>query len=173
MYDDRLEIISPGGMYDGKNIQEVDIDKVASIRRNPIVADIFSRLDYMERRGSGLKRIKEAFRDEKLVEFYSNQSSFYVVMRRQTDDKLLEIEDERLNERIKSEYERITSVLNSNEKLIVDFLMKNQEIANKQAIKITGLSPAQIRRIFVSLQNKGIIEAHGDGRGRYYTLVKN
>lgn len=172
MYDDRLEIISPGGMYDGKNIQEVDIDKVASIRRNPIVADIFSRLDYMERRGSGLKRIKEAFRDEKLVEFYSNQSSFYVVMRRQTDDKILEIEDERLNERIKSEYERITSGLNSNEKLIVDFLMKNQEIANKQAIKITGLSPAQIRRIFVSLQNKGIIEAHGDGRGRYYTLVK-
>ncbi len=54
MYDDRLEIISPGGMYDGKNIQEVDIDKVASIRSNPIVADIFSRLDYMERRGSGL-----------------------------------------------------------------------------------------------------------------------
>lgn len=47
MYDDRVEIVSPGGMYDGKNIQEVDIDRVASIRRNPIVADIFSRLDYI------------------------------------------------------------------------------------------------------------------------------
>lgn len=56
-------------MYDGKNIQEVDIDKVASIRRNPILADIFSRLDYMERRGSGLKRIREAFKDKNLVEF--------------------------------------------------------------------------------------------------------
>ena len=72
-----MEIVSHEGMYDGKNIQEVDIDRVASLRRNPIVADIFSRLDYMERRGSGLKRIKETFKDEKLVEFYSNQSNFY------------------------------------------------------------------------------------------------
>lgn len=42
IYDDRLEIVSPGGMYDGKNIQEVDIDTIASIRRNPILADILS-----------------------------------------------------------------------------------------------------------------------------------
>jgi ATP-dependent DNA helicase RecG len=84
IYDDRMEIVSPGGMYDGKNIQEVDFNRIASIRRNPILADIFNRLDFMERRGSGLKRIIEAFEDEKLVEFYSNQSNFFVVMRRQT-----------------------------------------------------------------------------------------
>lgn len=64
------------------------------------------------------------------------------------------------------------SGLKNNEKLIVDFLLENQRIVNKQAIKITGLSPAQVRRIFVSLQHKEIIEAHGKGRGRYYTLVK-
>lgn len=60
MYDDRLEIVSPGGMYDGKIIQEIDIDidTVASVRRNPILADILSRIDYMERRGSGLKRMR-------------------------------------------------------------------------------------------------------------------
>ncbi|MCD5410572.1 MAG: putative DNA binding domain-containing protein [Clostridiales bacterium] len=172
IYDDRLEIVSPGGMYDGKNIQEVDIDKVASIRRNPIVADIFNRLDYMERRGSGLKRIRESFKDENLVEFYSNQSSFYVVMKKQTANEIEDMQDERLNERIKSEYERIMSGLNNNEKLIVDFLIENQRIANKQAIEITGLSSAQVRRVFVSLQHKGIIEAHGKGRGRYYILVK-
>ena len=70
IYDDRLEIVSPGGMYDGKNIQEVDINRIASIRRNPILADIFNRLDYMERRGSGLKRIKESFDDESRIEFF-------------------------------------------------------------------------------------------------------
>lgn len=172
MYEDRLEIVSPGGMYDGKNIQEVDIDKIASIRRNPIIADIFSRLDYMERRGSGLKRIKESFRDINSVEFYSNQSNFYVVMKKQTNDEIEDIEYERLNERIKSEYERIMSGLNINEKLIVDFLLENQTIVNKQAIELTGLSSAQVRRIFVSLQEKQIIEAIGNGRGRYYVLIK-
>jgi len=64
------------------------------------------------------------------------------------------------------------SELNNNEKLIVDFLLENQIVANKQAIEITGLSSAQVRRIFVSLQHKGIIEAHGKGRGRYYVIMK-
>lgn len=57
IFDDRLEIYSPGGMYDGTLIQDRDIGNVPSKRRNPVVADIFSRLDYMERRGSGFKRL--------------------------------------------------------------------------------------------------------------------
>ena len=35
MYDDRLEIVSPGGMPDGKRIQDLNIDDIPSIRRNP------------------------------------------------------------------------------------------------------------------------------------------
>jgi ATP-dependent DNA helicase RecG len=59
MYDDRLDIYSPGGMVDGSLIQDWDIETVPSIRRNPTVADIFHRLDFAERQGSGLKRIRE------------------------------------------------------------------------------------------------------------------
>lgn len=57
MFDDRIEITSPGGMFDGKKFQEVDIQHVPSSRRNPVISDIFHRLKYMERRGSGLKKI--------------------------------------------------------------------------------------------------------------------
>ena len=57
MFDDRLEIYSPGGMYDGINVQDRDIMRVPSRRRNPIIADLFQRLNYMERRGSGFKKI--------------------------------------------------------------------------------------------------------------------
>ncbi|MCQ4805183.1 ATP-binding protein, partial [Holdemanella sp. MSK.7.32] len=44
MYDDRLEIYSPGGMPDGSNIQERDPVTVPSTRRNPVLADVFNRL---------------------------------------------------------------------------------------------------------------------------------
>jgi len=57
MFDDRLEISSPGGMFSGKLIQEQDIESIDSERRNPIIADLFHRMRYMERRGSGLKKI--------------------------------------------------------------------------------------------------------------------
>ena len=56
IYDDRLTIYSPGGMADGTLIQERDIYKISSTRRNPLLADIFERLGYMERQGSGFKK---------------------------------------------------------------------------------------------------------------------
>ena len=46
-------------MYDGSFVQERDIDKIPSKRRNPVIADIFDRLKYMERRGSSFKKIRE------------------------------------------------------------------------------------------------------------------
>lgn len=82
IYDDRLTIHSPGGMADGTRIQERDITNISSTRRNPVLADIFARLGYMERQGSGFKKITEAYhtaynyREELEPEFYSDITSF-------------------------------------------------------------------------------------------------
>jgi len=86
MYDDRLEIYSPGGMYDGSIVQNLDTDRIPSRRRNPIIADVFNRMNYMERRGSGFKKIKGDYRKEvnykKSLEpkFYSDDKSFWVTL---------------------------------------------------------------------------------------------
>ena len=57
IYDDRMEIYSPGGMPDGSMIQGRDPLTVPSTRRNPVLADVFNRLGYMERKGSGFGKI--------------------------------------------------------------------------------------------------------------------
>jgi len=86
VYDDRLTITSPGGMADGTRIQERDISNISSTRRNPVLADIFGRLGYMERQGSGFKKITEAYRaahnynEELEPKFYSDASSFQVTL---------------------------------------------------------------------------------------------
>lgn len=86
IYDDRLTIYSPGGMADGTRIQERDIDSISSTRRNPVLADIFGRLGYMERQGSGFKKITEAYyaahnyRAELKPKFYSDITSFQVTL---------------------------------------------------------------------------------------------
>ncbi len=82
MYDNRLEVYSPGGMVDGKLIQQLDPLTVPSKRRNPLLADFFNRLGLMERRGSGMKKIIAAYKQyEHLVgyrapEFNSNATEF-------------------------------------------------------------------------------------------------
>lgn len=80
MFDDRLEITSPGGMIDGSFVQDLDIRKISSMRRNRVISDIFNRLHFMERRGSGLTRIVESYSDcDKKPEFSSDSSLFRVV----------------------------------------------------------------------------------------------
>lgn len=61
IFDDRLEIYSPGGMFDGTRVQDRNIHKIPSKRRNPVLADIFDRLGYMERSGSGFGKMLDGY----------------------------------------------------------------------------------------------------------------
>lgn len=87
IYDDRLEIYSPGGMYDGTFVQDLNPLNVSSTRRNPIIADVFARMDLMERRGSGLRKILEAYeveenyKEELKPKFKSTESSFTTILK--------------------------------------------------------------------------------------------
>ncbi len=87
MFDDRVEISSPGGMYEGPAIQEQDIEHIKSERRNPVIADLFHRMRYMERRGSGLRKIVNetsklpGYTNELKPTFYSTTSSFTVILK--------------------------------------------------------------------------------------------
>ncbi|MCF0212366.1 MAG: putative DNA binding domain-containing protein, partial [Bacteroidales bacterium] len=86
MYDDRTEIYSPGGMFDGRPVQEHELMNVKSKRRNPVIADVFSRLRYMERRGSGFKKICDNyrlmphFREDMTPTFHSDSGEFTLTL---------------------------------------------------------------------------------------------
>lgn len=62
------------------------IYNVPSRRRNPVIADVFSRLIYMERRGSGFKKIigdyqsQRNFTDVKMPKFLSQHDAFYLTL---------------------------------------------------------------------------------------------
>ena len=80
IYDDRLEITSPGGMLNGKRIQDLDLRQVPSMRRNEIIADFFGRLNYMDRRGSGIGRILDEYVDSNIAPQFLSDSSFFKVI---------------------------------------------------------------------------------------------
>lgn len=87
MFDDRLEITSPGSMFGGGSIQEYDICNIRSMRRNPVIADLFHRMKYMERRGSGLRKIVSeteklpGYTDTYKPEFSSTTTDFVVILK--------------------------------------------------------------------------------------------
>ncbi len=82
IFDDRLEICSPGGMPKGQIIQNMNLLTVPSIPRNPIIANILSALGYMEQKGNGFSKLSRDYRNlpyfcnEMLPTFYSDQTKF-------------------------------------------------------------------------------------------------
>lgn len=78
MFDDRMEIVSPGGMMNGSRIQDLNLKHVPSMRRNEVISDIFGRLHYMDRRGSGIQRILNSYSGfVEQPEFYSDETVFF------------------------------------------------------------------------------------------------
>ena len=59
IYDDRLEIYSPGGMPDGSNIQERDPVTVPSTRRNPVLAEKLYEVQYCDIMAQDTKYLKD------------------------------------------------------------------------------------------------------------------
>ena len=86
MYDDRMEISSPGGKLGAPLPEDVETTRIKSERRNPIVADVLSRMNLMERRGTGLREIcrltsiEDAYKPEFKPKFESDEHSFTVTL---------------------------------------------------------------------------------------------
>lgn len=175
IFDDRLEIYSPGGMYDGTLIQDRDIDNVPSKRRNPVVADIFSRLDYMERRGSGFKKIMQAYEvepnytEDKKPVFYSNATEFRVILKNLnfTDEVLREeneILDEVLNEVLDS---RRTEM----EIKVIKAILVSPRIKQKELAEQIGISVSTIQRTIKNLVKEGKIVRVDGKRDGYWKIL--
>lgn len=175
IFDDRLEIYSPGGMYDGTLIQDRDIDNVPSKRRNPVVADIFSRLDYMERRGSGFKKIMQAYEvepnytEDKKPVFYSNATEFKVIL------KNLNFTDEVLNEKNEVLDEVLNEVLDSGrtemEIKVIKAILFSPRIKQKELAEQVGISVSTIQRTIKKLVKEGKIVRVNGKRDGYWKVL--
>ncbi len=62
LYDDRVVVTSPGSLPAGLTTEQYLYGQI-SVLRNPIVAEVFLKLDYIEKFGTGIARIRRAYRD--------------------------------------------------------------------------------------------------------------
>jgi len=167
IFDNRLEISSPGGMYGGQMIQELDIEQLKSERRNPIIADLFHRMKYMERRGSGLEKIinetkklpgySESFKPE----FYSTVSSFTVVLKNVNYS-----DDQKNNGGING---GLNGVINGDikfgisetQKKIISFFIENPKATIPAVAETLGMTKRTVENNISELKKVGLLEREG------------
>lgn len=60
LYTNRIEVVSPGGLPKGMTLADLG---TKSIRRNGLIADLLHRIDFIEKAGTGVKRIRDGARE--------------------------------------------------------------------------------------------------------------
>ena len=149
-YPDRIEVVSPGGLPSGISEEEYLTDRV-SVLRNPILGNVFYRLGIIERFGTGVTRIREAYRESELKpSFKVSENSITVVLPSVESGKAL-TDDERA----------VLAVMGAS------MMRSSSEIAEE-----AGMSKSKALRIVQRLLAEGRLEAVGEGRGRKYRLAR-
>ena len=68
LFDNKLEIINPGGLMDGVNLEDLKKGGHHSVRRNPIICGLLDNLGFMEQSGNGIKSMINAMKSSGLKE---------------------------------------------------------------------------------------------------------
>ncbi len=196
IYDDRIELVSPGAMLDGTQIQDRDIYKVPSMRRNPVIADMFTQLDYMEKRGSGLRKMREL--TEKLPNFLSGKepqyqteaTSFYTTFYNLNwgDNGRIPVEEvaERVNNSVKkypvnknSTPEKYPVKGENNQPVgrtaqrIIDMVIANPMITREKMADELGISLDGVKKQIKKLRERGILMHEGSDKSGYWRIIVN
>ncbi|BEO93883.1 putative DNA binding domain-containing protein [Fusobacterium vincentii] len=173
IYDDRIEIYSPGGMFDGSFIQEQNIMEISSLRRNPIIADLFNRIHLMERRGSGLKKIISSYQNainytqEKEVEFKSTQKDFKVILKNLNYKVAIKSGDKVA---IKSDDKVAIKIQDEQLKKILEYIKKYNNCKTSDIENLLSVKSSRARKLLSILVSEKKIQALGQNKNRYYVL---
>lgn len=164
IYDDRLTVISPGGMYNGMLIQNLDIADVSSERRNPILANVMAQLDYMEKRGSGLTRIcnetkaLEGYKDELKPKFKSTPAQFQTIIFASSDTtKVGDMSETKLTDR---------------QQKIIHIIKGSPTITGRRMSEMLSVSRRTIERDLSALQKLGVLMREGKDNDGVW-IIKN
>ena len=176
IYDDRMEIYSPGGMPDGSMIQDRDPLMVPSTRRNPVLADVFNRLGYMERKGSGFGKIISGYEfqinydESKRPSFRSDRYQFTVVMPNLNYDVSHDFEENETKSESMSESmsELMSKLERTRMQIILHYLDTNKEINSSIAAKLLKVEIKTASRLLLKAEKLDILNSYGKTKNKVY-----
>ena len=167
IYDDRLAVTSPGGMYNGMLIQNLDIADVSSERRNPILANVMAQLDYMEKRGSGLTRIcnetqaLDGYKDELKPVFKSTPTQFQTIIFASSDNQNVgdfvgDMSETKLTER---------------QQKMLNLIKESPTISAKQMSETLSVTTRTIERDLSMMKKAGVLKREGKDNNGVWIII--
>ena len=143
---DCVRVTSPGGLPTGISLDEYLNGRV-SVLRNPIIGNVFYRLNYVEIFGTGVLRIKRAYATAAVNPQFDVSDNYLTVV--------LPVLKER--PRLSAEEEAVLQVFEG-----------GRLLSRKEVEQVAGLSRDKTVRLLGMLVDKGYLQKEGNGRATRY-----
>lgn len=150
IYDDRVEIVSLGGLVSGISVD--DISYGISMTRNKKIANVFYRLELVEAYGTGIGKVYESYASENKkprIEVSDNVFKVTLYNRNFGNDNL---DDE----------------LTSNQKRIVNLVKDQGKIKRKDVEKLLDISQTMAGRLLRQLVESNYLVKKGNASNTVY-----
>ncbi len=147
MFENKIEISSPGGLPSGISEDEY-LNGNISILRNPILGNIFFRLQYIEMFGTGIKRIKGSYKDCPIKPHFEIKDNSITIILPTLSSEVS----------VTSDGSKVLELLNS------EMRYSSSEIANE-----LNWSKDKTIRVLNVLIEAGYVVKYGIGRGTKYS----
>lgn len=148
MFDDRIEIVSPGGLPVGITAEEYLFGKL-SVLRNRNLANVFYRLGFVEIFGTGIARIKQLYEDGLLKpDFEVSENTIKIV---------LPVLESNLN-------------LAEDEAIIYKILSKTMLKPISEIAPYVPFGKTKTTQLLKDMGQKGVVIVEGKGRGTKYII---
>jgi ATP-dependent DNA helicase RecG len=157
-----VEIRSPGGLLKPLSLSRVREFNAPPYSRNPHIALAVQRLGWIEEKGSGLARMRDAMIAHGLRPPIFNFNDGYFIVTLPGQGQAWS------NVRVSS---GMLDALEDHQRRIVELVLANGRIATKDAAKRLKVNVATARRYLSSLVQKGVLESRGSGPRLSYQLA--
>lgn len=148
MYDDKIEVVSPGGLPSGITEDEYLSGKL-SVLRNRNLANVFYRLGFVEIFGTGITRIKQIYSEASVKpSFEVSENAIQIV---------LPIYEENTN-------------LTEDEKVVYKLLSKNMLKSMSEIVPYILFGKSKTIKLLKDMEEKGVITIEGKGKGTKYKI---
>jgi len=159
IYDDIVEITSPGGFPNGLTLQEVMSGR--SEIRNKVLANLFKELKFVETWGSGVRKIQKLC-SQNGIKFEINESGNFVTILFYRPESVKKPVGNRRKTGGKP------ANLTRQEEIIYDFIILKHKIELKDVENLLNVKSSRAREILSNLVKKDILEKIGKTKGSYY-----
>ena len=167
IYDDRIEIISPGELYGKCKIENLGTNKMLEVRNKTIVKLLEETTDIVENRHTGIATMKEEMKNMNLPEpeISVSNGDFRVIFRK---EQLPEIDSKTTQ---KTTQKTAHESLNETQLKILEILKENPSITQKQMAEIMDLTRDGIKYNICVLKDLNIIRRVGSDRKGYWEII--